>query len=46
MQLEEKSFAAVTVWYQYIATVILNSLNASNLFCSNHSTDIQEYGND
>ena len=42
MQLEEKGFATVAVWYQYIATVILNSLNTSDWFCSNHSTDIQE----
>jgi len=27
MQLEEKSFATAAVRYQYIATVILNSLN-------------------
>ena len=42
MQLEEKGFAAAAVWYEYIATVILNSLNMSDWFCSNDSTDIQE----
>ena len=42
MQLEEKSFATAAVRYQYIATVILNSLNTFEWFCSNHSTDIQE----
>jgi len=42
MQLEEKSFATVAVRYQYIATVTLNSLNTFELFCSDHSTDIQE----
>ena len=40
--IEEKCFATVAVLYQYIATVILNFVNTSYWFWSNHRIDYWE----